>query len=91
MSNIAPHSAAKFDPVVYIFRQDLIFTPPVAHLLLKWTKTLQDNKSFHVIQLPKFDNIYLCPVRALITSRLFAPSAPLFANTFPPHKQVRNV
>ena len=27
-------------------------------------------------------------LKALITSRLLPPSAPLFANTFPPHKQV---
>ena len=60
MSKLAPHSTAKFDPEVHILRQNMIFAPPVAHLLLKWTKTLQDNKSFHVIQLPEIQNIYLC-------------------------------
>ena len=91
MSNIAPHSAATFDPAVHILRQDLIFAPPGAHLLLKWTKTLQDNKSFHVIQLPEIQNIYLCPVRAskaLLASRPLPPSAPLFANNFSPYKQI---
>ena len=91
MSNIAPHSAAKFDPAVHILRQNLIFAPPGVHLLLKWTKTLQDNKSFHVIQLPEIQNIYLCPVRALkalLASRPLPPSAPLFANNFFPYKQI---
>ena len=88
MSNIAPHSAAKFDPAVHILKQDLIFAPPGAHLLLL---TLQDNKSFHVIQLPEIQNIYLCPVRALkalLAPRSLPPSDPLFANNFPPYKQI---
>ena len=91
MSNVAPHSAAKFDPSVHILSKDLIFAPPGAHLLLKWTKTLQDHKSFHIVQLPSIDNIYLCPVRALkalITSRPTPSAAPLFANILPPHRQV---
>ena len=91
MSKLAPHGTAKFDPAVHILRQDMIFAPPGAHLLLKWTKTLQDNKSFHVIQLPEIQNIYLCPVRALkalLASRSLPPSAPLFTNNFLPYKQI---
>ena len=42
-SNIAPHSRSQFDPRRHFLRQDLIFGPPGAHLVIKWTKTLQDN------------------------------------------------
>ena len=91
MSNIAPHSSAKFNPEFHLLRQDLIFAPPGAHLLIKWTKTLQHHKSFHWVQLPSIHNKFLCPVRALqalLASRPLPPSAPLFANHFPPHAQV---
>ena len=51
-------------------------------LLIKWTKTLQDHKSYHILQLPKIKNLFLCCVkalRALLGSRPFPPSAPLFS------------
>ena len=91
MSNIAPHSSSKFDPCTHFLRQDLIFAPPGAHLLIKWTKTLQNHKSHHWIQLPSLANHFLCPVRALKTllnSRPLPPTAPLFANKFQPYNQV---
>ena len=87
MSNIALLSSPKFDPEVHILRQDLILAPPGANLLLKLTKTLQDNKSFHVIQLPTIHNMYLCPLRALralLTSRSLLPSGPLSS----PYKKI---
>ena len=91
MSNIALHSVKKFDPSRHFLRQDVIFAPPGTHLIIKWTKTLQDNKSHHVVQLPQLSNIYLCPVRALsalMASRKLSPSAPLFAVQSFPHQQV---
>ena len=91
MSNIAPHSSSKFHPCVHFLRQDLIFAPPGAHLLIRWTKTLQNCKSHHWIQLPSLSNHFLCPVKALkllLNSRSLPPTAPLFANNFPPHNQV---
>ena len=81
MSNVATHSRSQFDPNRH-FLQDLIFGPPGAHLVIKWTKTLQDNKSHHVVQLPEIDNLYLCPVtafKALMLTRKLPPTAPLFA------------
>ena len=77
MSNVAPHSIARFDPDKHFLRQDVIFAPPGAHLIIKWTKTLQDNKSHHVVQLPTINNMYLCPVRALkalLKSRQLPPT-----------------
>ena len=86
MSNIAPHSSSKFDPCVHFLRQDLMFAPPDAHLLIKWTKTLQNHKSHHWIQLLFLSNHFLCPVRALkslLNSRPFPPTAPLFLPSQP--------
>ena len=65
MSNIAPHSLSKFDPNKHFLREDLIFTPPVAHMIMKWSKTLQSSESYHIVQLPSISNPFLCPVTAL--------------------------
>ena len=89
MSNIAPHSASQYSPSRHFLRQDLIFAHPGAHLIIKWTKTLQDHNSHHVIQLPSIQNPFLCPVRALkhlLQSRPLPPHSPLFANNFPPFR-----
>ena len=91
MSNIAPHSARQYSPSRHFLRQDLIFADPGAHLVIKWTKTLQDRNSHHIIQLPSIQNTFLCPVRALkllLQSRPLPPDAPLFANSFPPFAQI---
>ena len=91
MSNIAPHTSSKFNPDFHFLRQDLIFAPPGAHLLIKWTKTLLHHKSHHWIQLPSIKNHFLCPVRALqalLTSRPLLLLPPLLANYFHPYAQV---
>ena len=91
MSNIAPHSSKKFDPSKHILRQDLFFQPPGVHVTLKWSKTLQDHRAYHVVLLPQLANTYLCPARALhqlLATRPLPPSAPLFANITSPHNQI---
>ena len=91
MSNIAPHSSKNFSKQHHFLRQDVIFGPPGAHLVLKWTKTMQDRKSHNIIQLPTIKNKYLCPVQALtalLISRSLSPQDPLFASITPPHKPV---
>ena len=91
MSNIAPHSFKNFNKCQHFLRQDVIFGPPGVHLILKWTKTMQDRKSHHVIQLPTISNKYLCPVqalRALLRSRTLSPQHPLFASISPPHRPI---
>ena len=90
-SNIAPHSIRQFSQSKHFLRKDLIFGPPGSHLLIKWTKTIQDANSSHMVQLPEVDNFYLFPVRALralLRSRPLPPSAPLFATDYHPHIQV---
>ena len=91
MSNIAPHSSSKFNPDFHLLRQDVIVTPPGAHLLIEWTKTLQHHKSRHWIQLSSIKNHFMCPLRALqalLAFRPLPPPAPLFANNFYPYAQV---
>ena len=91
MSNIAPHSLSKFDPNKHFLRKDLVFGHPGAHLVMKWSKTLQSSQSFHIVQLPSISNLFLCPVtalRALLNSRPVPPSSPLFATIQSPHYQV---
>ena len=56
MSNIASHSAKQFSSSIHLLRQDVIFALPGAHLLLKWTKTLQGGKASHIIQIPSVEN-----------------------------------
>ena len=46
MSNMAPHSRFKFDFSKHFLRQDIIYADPGAHILIKWTKTLQPTTSF---------------------------------------------
>ena len=91
ISNIAHHSSSKFNPDFHLLRQDVIFAPPGAHLLIKWTKTLQHHKCHHWIQLLSINNHFLCPVRALqalLTFRPIPASALLFANNIYPYAQV---
>ena len=91
MSNMAPHSRFKFDPNKHILRQDVLFHQPGAHILMKWTKTLQDNKSHHFVQIPALQNKVLCPVRAiqqLLASRHLPPAFPLFVHKDPPYHPV---
>ena len=91
MSSIAPHSKKAFDPSRYLLRKGVLFASPGAHLIIKWTKTLQDRKAHPIVQLPSINNMYLCPVRAiraLLSSRSLPPSAPLFAVSHPPYNQI---
>ena len=86
MSNIVPHSASQYSPSRHFLRQDLIFADPGADLIIKWTKTLQDHNSHHVIQFPSIQNPILGPVRALKQlpqSRPLPPHALCLPMTFP--------
>ena len=65
MSNIAPHSRARFDPGRHLLRQEIIFASPGAHILLKWSKTMQNRTAHQFVQIPQLPNSDLCPVTAI--------------------------
>ena len=91
MSNVAPHSRFKFDPLRHILRQDVIFQDPGAHILIKWTKTLQDRSAHHFVQIPALSNKTLCPVSAIqkvLTSRQLPGTSPLFSHKNIPYHPV---
>ena len=66
----------------------MLFFTPGAHLIIKWNKRLQDNKSRHVVQIPYIPNLYVCPVTAL--NSLLRSSAPLFVTNIP-HARVIDI
>ena len=69
----------------------MLFLHPGTHILLKWTKTLQDRSAHHFVQIPKLNNSHLCPIRAireLIQSRPLPAHAPLFVHRNYPHTLV---
>ena len=87
MSNIAPHFKGQFDPIRHILRQDILFLETGAHVHLKWTKSLQENLGHHFVQIPRFTNPDLCPVKALVElleSRPLPKHAPLCVHKNPP-------
>ena len=91
MSNIAPHTVSAFDYSKHLNRQDVIFAPTGAHVLIKWTKTLQDKVGHYVIQIPEIRHPRLCPVRALMELLQSCPlplTVPLFASKGFPHHPI---
>ena len=65
LSNILPHSAAKFDVTRHLARGDVNFGPHACTVLVKWSKTMQDRKETTTIFLPLLGSSVLCPVSAL--------------------------
>ena len=65
MSNVAPHSRSKFDHGRYLLRQDVIFASLGAHILLKWSKTMQNRTAYQFVQVHQLSNVELCPVAAI--------------------------
>ena len=81
ISNLVPHSIRKYDPLHQLARADVIFAPPGAHLIIKWSKTLQSNNQVRVLKIPHLGASSLCPVRALKSLLKLAPgsnNSPLF-------------
>ena len=65
-SDFSKCSKNPFNPSRHIFRYDIVFAPAGLHIVIKWTKTLQDCKVHHVALLLVISNIYLYPVRAIV-------------------------
>ena len=74
-----------------LLHTDVLFLSPGAHILLKWTKTLQHSSAHYFVQIPELKNSTLCPVRAirkLLNFRDIPSSAPLFAHSYLPFHPV---
>ena len=81
ISNLVPHSIATYNPLKQLARGDIFFFPPGAHVMLKWSKTLQMNNSVRILKIPTLHPSPLCPVTALKYMLKNTPSstnAPLF-------------
>ena len=81
ISNLVPHTIASYDTLKQLARADIFFAHPGAHVLLKWSKTMQMNNSVRVIKIPHLALSPLCPISAL--KKLLAntpnqPNNPLF-------------
>ena len=64
ISNLLPMTAHAFDINKHLARGDVILDDTTAHIIVKWSKTLQ-YKQGRVIQLAAIPGSPLCPVRAL--------------------------
>ena len=81
MSNLVPHSVATFSPLKQLARADVIFKPGKMIIIVKWSKTMQNNNQIKLITVPRILNSPICPVRAvsnLLTLTPRGPNAPLF-------------
>ena len=81
ISNLVPHSMQTFNPMEQLARADVFFAPPGAHILIKWSKTLQSKNQVRLLKIPSLTNSPLCPVSALKTLLLITPHGdnnPLF-------------
>ena len=59
LSNVLPHSIAKFDYTRQLARADVIFGTSGAVLLIKWSKTMQNRRDFVTILLPDLAGSHL--------------------------------
>ena len=75
ISNLLPQSPNSFNLAQHLARGDIIFAPPGAHVVLKWSKTL-NNRQGRVIQLSTIPNSPLCPIKALQSYIHAYPSHP---------------
>ena len=81
ISNLVPHTINSYEPLKQLARADIFFAPPGAHVLLKWSKTMQMNNSVRVIKIPALGASPLCPVAALqhlLHNTPHQPNSPLF-------------
>ena len=65
LSNILLHSIKLFDATRQLCRGDIVFSSSHAVVIVKWSKTLQDRKTFATIAIPVLGHSPLCPVAAL--------------------------
>ena len=64
ISNLVPHSGREFSVFKHLTKADVIFAPPGAHIIVKWSKTMQFQTKCKVIKIPFLIGSPLCPVTA---------------------------
>ena len=82
LSNIVPHTRARYDYSRNLARRDVIFAPTEASVLLKWSKTNQFKDRVATIWVSFLLGSPLCPVTALKAIISLIPGSdndPLFA------------
>ena len=65
ISYLVPHSIASYDPLKQLSWGDIIFANPGVHMIIKWSKTLQNKDKVKVLKVPSLGTSPLCPVAAL--------------------------
>ena len=81
LSNLVPHAMNQFSPLKHLARGDVIFRPGKAVILVKWSKTMQNNDQVKLITVPRIPKSNLCPVSALLNVLSLVPEGanlPLF-------------
>ena len=70
-----------FSPLEQLARADIFFASTGAHILAKWSKTLQSRNQIRILKIPYLNKSILCPVTALKNLLSMTPSSdnkPLF-------------
>ena len=81
LSNLVPHAVSQYSHLKHLSRGDVIFRPGKAVILVKWSKTMQNNDQVKLITVPRIPNSSLCPVVALSNLLALIPKGannPLF-------------
>ena len=81
LSNLVPHSVKNSPPLYHLARADVIFAKPGLHIIVKWTKTIQDRKSVKILKIPSLGANPICPVNAVKNILKITPgsnNSPLF-------------
>ena len=81
LSNLVPHALSQFSPLKHLARGDVLFRPNKLVIVVKWTKTMQNNNQIKLITIPAIVGSDLCPVTAISNLLAITPKGsnlPLF-------------
>ena len=59
LSNLVPHVVTQYSPLKHLSRGDVIFRPGKAVILVKWSKTMQNNDQVKLITVPRSNLLLL--------------------------------
>ena len=65
ISNLVPHTRKAYSPLYQLSRADVFFAKLGIHLLLKWSKTLQNKDSVRLLKILALGSNPKCPVMAI--------------------------